>query len=204
VEIRFCDELPFALGWYREGDPLRRTSHALAADGGVWLVDAMDVPEAESRWRMLGEPRGVIQLLGHHNRDCQALADRLGVPHHRVPATPVEGAPFRFLRVPLVPGWREVALWWPEQGTLAVGDTFGTVGYFLAPGERLGVHPLVRARPPRALRGLAAEHVLCGHGKGVHGPGTAAELDRAVREARRRLPAAWLAAVRHWIPRRRR
>jgi glyoxylase-like metal-dependent hydrolase (beta-lactamase superfamily II) len=106
--------------------------------------------------------------------------------------------------VPLVPGWREVALWWPEQGTLAVGDTLGTVGYFLAPGERLGVHPLVRARPPRALRGLAAEHVLCGHGKGVHGPGTAAELERAVREARRRLPAAWLAAVRHWIPRRRR
>ena len=183
---------------------MRRTSHALAADGGVWLVDPVDVPEAETRWRLLGEPRGVIQLLGHHNRDGRALAERLGVPHHRVPATPVEGAPFRFLRVPLVPGWREVALWWPEQGTLAVGDALGTVGYFLASGERLGVHPLVRARPPRALRGLPAEHVLCGHGQGVHGPGTAAELERAVREARRRLPAAWLSAARHWMPRGRR
>jgi hypothetical protein len=203
MAVRFCDELEFALGWYQEGDALRRTSHALADGGGVWLVDPVDVSEAETRWRELGEPRGVIQLLGHHNRDGEALAERLGVPYHRVPRGAVAGAPFELLPVPVFPGWREVALWWPERRTAAVGDALGTVGYFLAPGERLGVHPIVRARPPRALRGLPAEHVLCGHGQGVHGPGTAAELERAVRDARRRLPAAWLAAVRHWFPRRR-
>lgn len=200
MNVRFCDELPFAVGWYDDGDPLRRTSHALAHEGGVWLLDPIESPEAERRWRELGEPRGVIQLLGHHNRDAEALAARLGVARHRVPSAPLEGAPFRFLRVPLVPGWREVALWWAERRLLAVGDALGTVAYFLAPGERIGVHPLVRARPPRALRGLPAEHVLCGHGRGLHGAGTAAELDRAVRSARRRLPAAWLGAARHWLP----
>jgi hypothetical protein len=202
--LRFCDELPFALGWYHDGDPLRRTSHALADDGSVWLIDPVDAPEAETRWRLLGEPRGVIQLLGHHDRDARALAERLGVPHHRVPASPVPGAPFEFQRIPLLPGWREVALWWRGSRTLAVGDALGTVAYFLAPGERIGVHPLVRARPPRTLAGLPAEHVLCGHGAGIHGPGTAAELERAVRTARRRLPAAWLSAVRHWMPARKR
>ena len=49
-----------------------------------------------------------------------------------------------------------------------------------------------------ALAGLPAEHVLCGHGAGVHGPDTAAELERAVRTARRRIPAAWLSAARFW------
>ena len=200
--MRAVDALPFAVGWVDDDDVLRRTSHALADDGRVSLVDPVDTPGAEELWLPLGEPVAVVQLLAHHNRDSAALAARLGVPHHRVPAGPVAGAPFRFLRVPGLPGWREVALWWPERQTLVVGDALGTVGYFLAPGERLGVHPFVRLRPPRALAGLPADHVLCGHGEGVHGGGVAEDLDRAVRTARRRLPAAWLGAVRFWRQRR--
>lgn len=202
MALRFCDELPFALGWYDDGDALRRTSHALAHATGVWLVDPIDIREAEDRWLRLGEPRGVIQLLSHHNRDVEALSSRLAVPLHRVPGKNLEAAPFRFLRVQSLPGWREVALWWPERRTLAVGDALGTLGYFVAGGERIGVHPLLRFRPPRSLEGLPAEHVLCGHGAGVHGPQAAGEVDRALRTARRRLPAAWLGAVRHWTHRR--
>ena len=65
---------------------MTRTAHALATGDGVWLVDPVDVPEAMERAAALGAPAGVIQLLDRHNRDCAAIAARLGVPHLRVPA----------------------------------------------------------------------------------------------------------------------
>ena len=202
MALRAVDELPFAVGWLDDRDKLARTSHALADGDGVWLVDPLDLPGSAELWVRFGRPRGVIQLLGHHNRDAKALAGRLGVPHHYVPRGRVDGAPFEFRPVRVFPGWREAALWWPEHRTLVTGDALGTVGHIPAPGERLGVHPIVRFRPPRSLAGLPAEHVLCGHGAGVHGPDTAAELERAVRTARRRIPAAWLSAVQFWSGRR--
>lgn len=198
MALRSVDELPFAVGWLDDEDSLRRTSHALVDRAGVWLVDPVDAPDAEQLWQELGKPRGVLQLLGHHDRDSAALAARLGVPHHRVPRGGVAGAPFQFRPVRVFPGWREAALWWPERRTLVLGDALGTVGYNLAPGERLGVHPIVRFRPPRTLADLPAQHVLCGHGEGIHGEDAAGQLERAIRTARRRLPAAWLSAARYW------
>ena len=80
MTFRFCDELgPDGFGWLVE-ETMTRTSHALAADGRVWLVDALDWPEAIDRALGLGEPAGVIQLLDRHNRDCAVLAERLGIP----------------------------------------------------------------------------------------------------------------------------
>ena len=198
MALRAVDELPFAVGWLDDEDPLARASHALGDGDGVWLVDPLDLPGAAGLWERLGRPLGVLQLLGHHNRDVKALAARLGVPHYHVPRGPVDGAPFEFRPVRLFPGWKEAALWWPERRTLVTADALGTVGYIPAPGERIGVHPIVRFRPPRGLAGLPAEHILCGHGAGIHGPGTAAELARAIRQARRRLPSAWLGAARYW------
>lgn len=193
--MRFCDAQAFGFGWLDEGDRLARTSHALVADRGVWLIDPVDWQDAEERACSLGEPRGVLQLLDRHDRDSRAIADRLAVPHHLVPATTVEGAPFEFLPISRNRLWREVALWWPERRVLVVADALGTVGYFRAPGERLGVHPLLRVLPPRPLRRLYPEHVLTGHGEGVH-EDAALALHEALRTARRRLPAAWWAAVR--------
>ena len=66
-----------------------RTSHALLADGGVWLVDPIQAPGVAERVVALGEPRGVIQLLDRHARDCAAWSDGLGVPLHVVPFEPV-------------------------------------------------------------------------------------------------------------------
>ena len=73
---------------------------------------------------------------------------------------------------------------------LVVADALGTVGYFTAPGEAIGVHPVLRLRPPRSLGELEPEHILCGHGAGVHGPAAAGALHEALATSRRRLPRA--------------
>jgi hypothetical protein len=193
--MRFCDEQDFGFGWRDDGDELGRTSHALGADGRVWLTDPVAWPEAEARARELGEPRGVVQLLDRHERDCAAVAQRLGVPHHRVPMEPIEGSPFEFLSILRNRFWRESALWWPAGRVLVLADALGTVAYFRAPGEPLGVHPLLRLRPPGELRRVYPEHVLTGHGEGVH-VDAAHALHRALRTSRRRLPAALWSAFR--------
>jgi hypothetical protein len=195
MQVDFCDELGYAFGWcVREA--MSRTGHALEAGGRVWLVDPVDAAGVEERVRALGEPAGVIQLLDRHARDCVALAGRFGVPHHVVPVGPVPATPFEFLPVVDRRFWRESALWWPGKRLLVCGDALGTSGYFRAPGEAVGVHPLLRLRPPRWLADLDPLHVLCGHGEGIHGPETEAEVRGALAHARRRLPAAWLTVLR--------
>jgi hypothetical protein len=90
--IKSYDEFPFGFSWVLD-EPLERTSHALVADGRVWLVDPVDVPEAMERATALGEPAAVLQLLDRHNRDCAAVAERLGVLHVKVPDV-IPGSPF--------------------------------------------------------------------------------------------------------------
>jgi hypothetical protein len=185
--LRVVDEFDGGLGWMEE-ERIARTSHALLA-GGVWLVDPVEprdnLSQALSR---LGEVRGVIQLLDRHARDCAALAARYGVTHHRAYAGAVD-VPFDV--VPLVRWWkwREAALWWPERRVLVCADALGTLGYFRAPRDRIGVHPLLRLRPPKRLGAYAPERILVGHGPGVHA-GAAGALAEALRTSRRRLPAA--------------
>jgi hypothetical protein len=181
-----CDELDFGFGWITD-ERISRTSHALAADGGVWLIDAVEFGAAEERVRALGEPRGVIQLLDRHRRDCAAWAARLGAPHHVVPFGRLEGTPFRLLPIRRGRLWREAALWWEERRVLVCADAVGTIGFFTARGERLGVHPLLRLKPPRVLRPLDPEVVLVGHGRGIEHHAAAA-LHEALDTARRRLP----------------
>jgi hypothetical protein len=140
----------------------------------------------------------VIQLLDRHARDCVALAQRLGVPHHVVPVGPAPGVPFELLPVVERRFWRESVLWWPGRRILVCGDALGTLGYFRAPGEPLGVHPLLRLTPPRWLAELEPSHVLCGHGPGVHGAAAAEALRDALAHARRRLPGVLVGTWRHW------
>jgi hypothetical protein len=194
LSLRFCDELDWGFGWYDDDDKLRRTSHALAHDGGVWLLDPVASTEVEARALELGELRGVVQLLDRHDRDGADVARRLGVPHHRVPHA-VDSAPFELLPIARLRFWREVALWLPERRTLVVGDALGTLPYFRARGEPVGVHPLLRVWPPRSLRRIFPEHLLCGHGRGIHENASHA-LHEALRTSRRRLPAALANAAR--------
>jgi hypothetical protein len=186
ADVRYDD---FGFGFsYLLDDRAHRTSHALAHDGRVWLVDAVDVPEAIERARSLGEPAAVLQLLDRHNRDCAALAGRLGVPHLRLPAA-LPDTPFEVRRVIWWRGWREISLWWPQRRALVVAEALGTLPLFTAGREgAVGVHPVLRLRPPAALRGFEPEHLLVGHGAGLHGPRAPRAPDDALARARSDLP----------------
>jgi hypothetical protein len=191
---RFCDELELGFGWvHPEPSWMERTSHAIRADGRVWVVDPTDVADAIERIPSLGEPAGVVQLLDRHRRDCAAVAARLGVPLLRVPFDGVPGSPFEVLGLIDRRFWKEVALWWPAERMLVCADVLGTAPHYLARGEWLATSPVLRLTPPTRLLELDARHVLCGHGSGIHG----AEAPRLVREAlttsRRRAPR-WLAS----------
>jgi len=186
MDARFCDDLGAdGFGWVVQ-DAGTRASHALAADGMVWLVDALDWPEAIERALALGEPAGVVQLLDRHNRDCATLADRLGVPHVVVPRS-VPGSPFTFVDVLNRRYWRESALWWPETRTLVVAEALGTNRFYTGGTAALGVHVLLRLTPPKALGSFEPERVLVGHGEGV-GQDAARVLHEALRSSRRGLP----------------
>jgi hypothetical protein len=188
VEIRFCDDRgAHGFSWIVD-EPATRTSHALADEGRVWLVDPVRSEEALERVAALGRPASVLQLLDRHNRDCAAVAAELGVPHSVVPDV-VPGSPFETIVLTRRRGWRETALWWPGTRTLVVAEALGTNRFFAGGGEAVGVHLFLRLTPPRAALGpLAPEHLLVGHGRGVHGPAATEALHRALDHSRRGLP----------------
>jgi hypothetical protein len=193
--MRLVDEFEGGFGWQAdEPEFARRTSHAVRDGDGVWLFDVVDADGLDERVRALGEPAGVVQLLDRHGRDCAAVADRLGVPLHVTPGG--SSAPLPTLRVAWIRGWHEVAAFVDER-VLVVGDALGTARYFCAPGERLGVHPLLRPFPPRSLGRLSPERVLCGHGSGLH-DGAADALSEALRTARRRIPRWLMGSITAW------
>jgi hypothetical protein len=162
--VEAVDEFDAGFGWIRD-EFLQRCSHALVAGGNVWLIDPLEDEGLDDRVRAAGTPAGVIQLLDRHARDCAAIARRLRVPHHVVPEQPV--GPFEFIPILKWRRWLEIALWWPERRVLVCADALGTISYFRFGRRRLGMHPLLRLRPPRQLAVLAPDVILCGHGRGV-------------------------------------
>jgi len=193
--FEFCDELEQGFGWIAK-EKLARCSHALKSRGEVWIFDPVLWAPAIERIAELGEAAGVVQLLDRHARQCAEVASALGVPHYAVPVQGITASPLEIVPLAHSRFWKEVAAWIPELRTLVFADALGTVGYFRAPGEQLGVHPLFRFRPPRTLGRYEPRHILCGHGAGIHGEEAPAALQEALRTARRRLPKAWLGAIR--------
>lgn len=185
------------LSWLADGsEKMARACHAIAADNGVWVIDPVDVEGLDERLGELGPPLGVIQLLDRHDRDCAAVAERLGVPHHNLPFDGVADSPFEVVRVVDNRFWKEAALWWPARKALVVSEAVGSAPYFRAGSEPLGVHPMLRPTPPRRLGRFRPDHLLSGHGTGMHGPETASALEDALAGSRRRIPAALLSLFR--------
>jgi hypothetical protein len=206
---RFPIDAHGSFSWVADADdPLRRTSTAIALDGGALLVDPVDGPGLDALLEPLGRPVGVTHLLGRHRRDVDRVAQRLQLPV-LVPAVLAgEGEPLQISGVQervilAAPGWNESALWLPDRELLVCADALGTVGYFLArPGDSLGVHPLLRPRPPgRALSGIAPTAIAVGHGPPLV-EGAAHALERALARARRDLPRAWARAASALLPNR--
>ncbi len=100
------------------------------------------------------------------------------------------GAPFEVIPLLRNRFWQEVALWFPAERTLVSADAVGTAQYYRGPQERLAVSPVLRLLPPRKLLRVEPEHILVGHGEGIHDDAAAALRD-AVTRARSRTPA-WL------------
>lgn len=189
---RFAD----GVGWIAHpAETMRRASHALATDAGVFLVDPLDGDGLYDLVTEFGDVAGVVVLLEYHTRHAARIAARHDVPVY-LPAgltgvdldAPVKrftgalpGTTFDLLPVTVNPVWKEWALF--DGDTLVVAESVGGADYFLGPGETgLGVSYLRRLFPPDALRGLNPERVLVGHGEGVH-EDAAAELASALQRA---------------------
>jgi hypothetical protein len=183
------EEHDLGLTWVVE-EPMERAFHALVDEGRLWLVDPLDGPEIEDGVA-LGEPAGVLQLLDRHNRDCAAVASRLGVPHLKVPDA-VPGSPFEAIAAVRRPGWKETALWWPARQALIVAELLAANSMHTGREQRVGMHVFLRPWPPGSLRGYRSEHLLLGHGRSVHGPEAATAVETAYARARRDLPRVLL------------
>src|SRR3954469_19346782 len=164
---RELTEHPLGLTW-QAGDMLQRTAHALADDGRVWLVDPFEDDEALGRAAALGEIAGVLQLFAAHNRDGEALAQRLGAPFLKLPDA-IPDSPFTVLNLDKLV-WRERALWWPERKGLVVPESVGSGQFYAVGPGPVGVHMVRRVLPPGDLRSYVPEHLLMGHGPPIHGP----------------------------------
>lgn len=219
-DLRVIDEWDGGVGWLAYPDEqMQRASHALLAGDDVWVVDPVDAPGVDDLLEGLGEVRGVVVGLDRHKRDAAALARRHDVSVY-IPAwmtgvankvdAPVErfadhladsGYSTIRLRDSTLPPWQEVGLFDEETGTLVVPESVGTSEYYLARGERLGVHPMIRAVPPRRiLCDLFPERVLVGHGEGVFEKAADA-LEDALYGSRRRMPALYAKTARLFLTR---
>jgi len=189
MPIRELAEHPLGLTWVMR-EAAFRTSHALAHEGRVWLIDPVDEPEAMERVAALGEPAAVVQLYFAHNRDSEAIAKRLGVPFHKLPEV-LPDSPFSVLKLDLG-FWKERALWWPEPRGLIVPESIGTGPVFAVGRGPAGVHPFRRPLPPSSLKSFLPEHLLVGHGPPIHGGDAAAALIDALNRARRDIPTFFI------------
>lgn len=208
-DLRAVDRWDDGVGWIAHPDEgMRRASHAIESGGEAWVVDPVDADGVDGLIAEVGPVAGVVTCLDRHTRDAAQVARRHDVPVF-VPSwfddvavdAPVErfdrelgGMDVLRVRNQNAPPWQEVAL--QAGDTLYVPEAVGSADYYCAPGERLGVHPMLRPFPPRdALGGLSPEHLRVGHGEGVVGDAGVALRD-ALRTARRRLPLAYANAAR--------
>lgn len=187
------DESELGISWVLD-EPMQRACHALVADGKVWFIDPIEVDDIVDRGAALGAPAGVLQLLDRHNRDCAQVAERLGIEHRSVPDE-VPGSPFTAIKALRFPGWKETALWWPEKRALVVAEIIGTNPIANAGAGGAGMHPMLRALPPKSVRGYEPQHLFTGHGAPIHGPEAATELEKAYARSRRDIPQAVVGMV---------
>lgn len=209
--LSVIDRHEHGVGWLAyPGETMRRASHAIERDGDVWVIDPVDAEGLDDLLAEYGDVAGVIILLARHKRDSAAVAERHGVSVH-VPSwmsgveekldAPVERfddeiAGFESRRLIDNPAWQEAVLFDGE--TLVVPESLGTVDYFTAPGEELGVHPMLRLLPPRSLTDYDPERLLVGHGEGID-EGVGEAIGTAISRSRTRAPQLYLQSAKSFL-----
>ena len=184
-------------------------------DADVWVVDPVDVTGLDDMLSDLGTVRGVVVLLDRHKRDSAAVANRhdvsVWIPGFFDGVAEDLAAPVERFRHDLADSgfavhevidsrlWQEALLFDRERGILAVPEAVGTAAYFLAGEERLGVHPMLRLKPPSSLGRLDPDRVLVGHGEAVHSDATEA-LEDAIQGSRSHTPALVVKTARELLP----
>lgn len=212
TDWREIDQYDGGFGWIAHPEEtMQRASHAFAADGDVWLVDPVDADGIDDRIADLGEVAGVVILLDRHTRDSAAVATRHGasvwVPAFMDGVAADLEAPVERFRHDLADTgfavhevvdnrlWQEGLLYDEDAGTLIVPEAVGTTEYFRTGDRPLGVHPVLRLRPPSKLTRLSPDRLLVGHGDGIH-EAAAGALEEAVDGARGRAPALYWKTLR--------
>ncbi|AFZ71341.1 hypothetical protein [Natronobacterium gregoryi] len=219
TDFHEIDRFDGGVGWIAHPDErMQRASHALDIDGDIWVIDPIDAAGLDDLLGGFGEVAGVVVLLDRHKRDADAIANRHDVPVY-LPAFFESVAEDLAAETPIVRFddeladtgleahtvvdnrfWQEAALYDRDGGTLVVPESVGAADYFRVGDERLGVHPMRRAVPPREeLGGLDPDRILVGHGAGVLQGGTAA-LENALEGSRRRAPFLYAKTVRALLP----
>jgi hypothetical protein len=212
VDYEVVREDDDGFGWIAYPDEeMQRASHAVRTPEGVYVIDPVDVPGLDEHLAALGSVAGVVLTLDRHERDCAAIATRhdapvlvpefFGDPSFDVEIEPLRGRLAQFDVVPVVNKsfWNEVALWDADAGVLWVSEALGTSAYFRTPGERLGVHPMVRAFPPRTqLGGLDPSAIYCGHGHSITTDASDA-LTTALGGSRRRMPRLYAGIAKNLV-----
>ncbi|OVE85867.1 hypothetical protein [Natronolimnobius baerhuensis] len=217
-DFAVVDQFENGVTWIAHPDEaMQRASHALEIDGKVWVIDPVDADGLDELLADYGDVTGVVVLLDRHTRDAAAIANRHEVPvflpesFDDITGEDLEAPVARFRDKLSTTGleahtvvnnrfWKEVALYNPDDGTLVVPESVGTVEYFCAGAEPLGVHPMQRLVPPReTLGGFAPDRILVGHGPGVHSKATGS-LEDALATARRRTPRVYAGALWRALP----
>jgi hypothetical protein len=215
TDVEFVDRREDGFGWIAyPNETLRRTSHALEADGDVWLVDPLDAEGLDERLSELGTVRGVVVCFTGHSRDAAKLARRHDVPVYlpkgmnaalpsdvetREFVGELGDSGYRAYEFVSLPVWREAALYHRTKRTLYVPEAVGTAEFKRVGDERLGVHPALRLIPPRSLRAPAVDRLLVGHGHGIADAPESA-IDDALDSSRRNALALYAKALRLFAP----
>ena len=211
TDLTEIDRFEDGVGWIAYPDEtMQRASHAVMGDEGLWVIDPVDATGLDDLLAEYGDVAGVVVLLDRHERDAAAVASRHDVPvtvptwmsgvaeDLAVPVERVEDGVGEFALERLVdnPFWQEASLFDGE--TLVVPESLGTASYFRAPGERLGVHPMLRAVPPQSVTAYDAGRLRVGHGEGL-----AADVRPAIRDAvdgaRRRMIPLYLDTIKGFV-----
>ena len=179
---------PLGVTWV-ETTAMRRAAHALRADGRrLARRSPSRTPSAISAATELGTPAGVHPASGPPQPRLRRPSPSAWTCRCCASPEQVDDSPFAVYPSYLTPAggarWRCGGR---PSARLVVAEAVGTVPAFTL-GRRVGIHPMLRLRPPRGpLTARSPERLLVGHGAAVQSDAAAA-IDDALSGALTDIP----------------